>query len=200
MLEWNIEAYNRKFADTLASVSVNGQPPTWRYILRIDDYGGVRERDEEAFGEVACEADGLNHRETLLPPAEFHYKPIRCGVYGSSENNRHLYLILRRHVKSYKIGLHNEAYIISRFDRVTGEWRTVNHRARIDLDNPVDMEFTKDAAILKGLLVVTRNSLKYQNEEIGFVEGNKIILKDMAFSPLLTPLLENKWEIVNLQP
>lgn len=204
MYEWDLGAYARKFLGTKAHCSIGGAPPRWIHIGRFREEGGIVEDIEKnVLGEVLFEENGLQEL-TNLPKVQFFYTPIKCGFYRDLARDQFIYLVMRKHVKSWKIGFSHESFTITRFNKYLGDYLNVPTKCTIDLDSPITSSAKQGELKLNAVevfssgLMSRKKSLLLYDQEIGFMEGNKIILKDMAFSPLLKPLLENKWEIVDL--
>lgn len=198
MFEWDISSYQRKFSHSLALCRLEGEETKkWRVIGSIfEDTNVVCDNDGEPFAQVRCECEDLAKKTTKYPVIEFSYAPIKCGFYHALTSESVIFSIWRKHVKSYKIGLSSEAYNIK---CITASLMTLNasHANNIDMERPVTQNFL-DFNVINSSMLLRGNSLEFFGESLAFIQENKIVLKDSAFKPLLTPYLGDKWQIVNL--
>lgn len=197
-MEWDHSAYYRKFQQTLAYVQIGEAAPAWTWIGACSDnmlvYGDPR---RHPIGQFVCEITGgePSHSPSDYPVVQFFYQPILPGVYQSREaEDAPIYYLMKRHIKSYKIGLSDENFNVIKcwkghfeYDRVT---------RHIDLGNPVDSYMLGDNyEVFSRKVVRIGSTLWADGDSIGFMEGGSCMLRHPNFAPLLQPLLGAKWQI-----
>ena len=193
MFEWDQGSVNRKFAYTRAKVQIGDKPLQWLPIDEVSSDQLVYAPGLGIIGQTLYEYNGFEKFHKNTPVVSFEYAPIECGFYHHLSKASEFFCVVRKHVKSWKIGLASEGYNI--FHYPSGS--VVNHKAYIDLDRPFNASF-KDYAYLGNGLIKDRFQLKYLETPLGFIDKDKIVLNDQAFAPLVAPYLGDKWQIVSL--
>lgn len=193
MFEWDQGSVNRKFAHTRAKVQIGDKPPVWMPIDEVSSDQLVYSNGNGCIGQTLFEHNGFAKLHKSVPVVSFEYAPIECGFYHHLNKAGEFYCIVRKHVKSWKIGLSNEGYNI--FHYPTGD--LVSHKTNIDLDRPFNASFM-DYAYFGNGLIKDKNKLKYLETPLGFIDKDRIVLNDQAFAPLVAPYLGDKWQIVSL--
>lgn len=197
MREWDVASYNRKFAHSIANCGIGNEPPEWRCIHEISQEGAVFLRGEDdPVGQVVFECKGAPLLAEM-PIVEFNYTPIEAGMYAYKNSKDLFFILQRRHLKSFKIGLTSEGYEIFEIAPGGGVTRR-DYRAAIDLTKPLTQAKFKKHHILNSNLVVDGKTLRAYGTTIGFLDAGRAILKDPAFKPLVKPYLGDAWEIVDL--
>lgn len=192
MFEWDQGSANRKFAHTRAHVKIEDKDPQWLPIEEIGHDGIVYVYGMGAIGETPFEVNSFI-KNTKLKTVEFLYTPIECGFYHHLSKAGEFYCIVRKHVKSWKIGLSHEAYNIFHYPGGNGD----TYKSPIDMERPFNESFM-DFQYLGNGLIRDSFQLKYLETAIGFIDKDRIVLNDKHFGPLITPYLGDKWQIVNL--
>lgn len=194
MFEYDYNSAIRKFAATKAMVQVGGKPPEWRNIYKIDDLGCVWEKGvREAIGETLYEVNEYKKQTEKLPIVNFIYAPIICGFYQGA---RAIFKIERKHIKSWKVGLSNEAYSIKKLQY--GHFAETPYYDDFDLTNPLEVaKIDEGCEFLGGGLNRFHSSLKFLGTDLGFIDNDKLILKHKAFEPLIKSYVGEKWQILN---
>ena len=196
-MEWDHQAYYRKFNQTLAYAKVGNQEAKWHWIGAISDsnfiYGDPR---RPPIGQYLCQSDKghVHHDPDDYPIVQFFYQPIFSGAYRSKACEDQFYFLQKRHMKSYRIGCSDETFnVISclpdvfLFDRV---------RVDIDLSRPVTIPFLGGKCeVFSQHLVKIGTTLYTNGDSIGFMENGVCMVRNKNFVPLLKPLLEDKWQI-----
>lgn len=197
-MEWDHASYVRKFHQTIAYIQIGEGTPHWRWVGTITDSGLVHDNPRTApLGQIVTECQGgkILHDPEKYPVVQFFYKGIMPGVYASKDRFGMAYYLVKRHLKSYKIGLSDETFNIMQcatpgmYDRVTRD---------IDLDNRI-MSYVDGGMyeVFSPKVVRIGSNLFADGDNIGFMEGGTCVLRDKAFVPFIEPLLENKWQIAN---
>lgn len=148
--------------------------------------------DDSPKYEVLLQCKGYKKYHSV-PTAELLYVPIHVGAYRS-KSGRGVYYLSRRHQKSYKIGLSEETFNIQCltpnkvfFDRAKSD---------IDLSSPVYFtEEVKTYQVFSHRLVRVGTNLVADGETIGFMEGERCILRHKLFENFVRPFLGDKWQI-----
>jgi hypothetical protein len=195
MREWDLSSYQRKFSGTRAFCSIGGKPPEWKSIHSISAEGIVYDYETRTpIGEVISE--NQIEKFTPAPELEFIYQPIQCGFYLCGKS---IVSITRKHVRSWKIGLSNEGYNILRLPKnnMDAGMNVIPWYYNIDLSAPFIGKVDITTTIGNGVAIKNKE-LSIFNTTIGFVEGNRVVLKNKVFNPILAPYLGDKWQIVNL--
>jgi hypothetical protein len=199
MYEWDNAAYQRKFGESKCLCQIEGEEkPTWRNVYKIYESGEVYLLNQpKPAGEAVFECN-KGGKLTDLPTIEFFYAPIRSGVYGHLTDPNAFYLIKRNHVKSFKVGLGVHNYQILLFsEKANYHGIAVDHRQPINMNTHPIVGF-KNYHAISNCLVARENRLEAYGRDIGFVEGNRVVLNSPHFAPIIQPYLEDKWQIVNL--
>ena len=181
MKEWDVASVKRKFEFSYAYCSIDKGPPTWRYIGKITEVGILRTGKLEVF--VDTVRNELDHVPDL-PQIDFMYKPINLGWCHSAFGP---VLLLKTHMKSYKVGVSTETHYIPEL-LVPFE--------KMGLNPDQEAGPTKEFTIFNRFLWKNKNSLLFMNDEIGFMEGTKCFLNKPSFTALVKKSLGDTWQII----
>ena len=200
-MEWDVSAYTRKFLHTVSLVQIGDAEPEWRWIGGITDsqiiYGVSKARP---LGQLVTEcSDGKIHNPIeKYPIAQCLYRGLTTGAYRPKKHPTGiLYYLVKRHLKSYKIGLSDETFNVYHNIGSDGAYMLTRISDDIDLMNPVcKYEVGACWEVFTQKLVRMGTGLYADGEFIGFMEKGVCVLRHKNFTPLLQPILEDKWQIV----
>lgn len=198
-MEWDHAAYYRKFHQTLSFVQIGDEAPAWKWIGAVSDnglvYGDAR---RSPIGQYLrqCTGGEPDHFPGDYPIVQFLYQTIMPGAYQHRQDPDGVFYLMKRHVKSYKIGLSDETHnvILCRksmcgFDRIS-HW--------IDMDRPIESYVNCGKyEVFSRKLVRVNTTLFADGDSIGFMESGMCMLRHPNFVPLVQPWLEDKWQIVS---
>lgn len=199
MIEWDISALDRKFSKTLSCILIDGVEKEWVWIKYIGEDGWVYGAGGVPLGTFKTEDTNYDYTPDT-PKVEFLYKPIICGWYNSTTNfGKVFYNVTRRHCKSFKIGFSDDGYFIDRHDCRNGLVDTLPLIPDINLSSPVT-EYTEAGplTIFKPDLSMWKGTLQVYDYEVGMASGNKLLLVDKEFTPVVKKRLGETWQIVDL--
>lgn len=194
ILEWDWSCLERKFSKCVAHCTINDET-RWRWIQAIGEDGYVYAANGNIIGSWKTQMDG-QRAEDDFPLVEFHYTPVPVGW---CHTNQGVARILRNHMgKIYKVGIDFDGYSLFAI-RENG---LIDESARFYTRQfmPEMQVFNRtlgDFHIFSPFLWKKRESLMFYDEEIGFVEKFRCVLKSALFKPLVLPYMGDQWQIEN---
>lgn len=194
ILEWDWSCLERKFNKCVAHCTVEGETK-WRWIQAIEEDGVVFTTGSKILGAWRTEQDGVRCED--YPVVEFHYTPIPVGWMHTATG---IAMLFRRHMgKVFKVGIENEGYALmhlmadSGFEDSSARFYNLEFKPDMGVYNRT----LGNKHIFSPYLWANKSSLKYLNQEIGFVEDHKCFLLNESFTPLVKPYLGEQWQIVS---
>lgn len=195
-MEWDHAAYVRKFHQTMAFAKIGNTAPQWMWVAAIDDNYRIYENTRQnPIGQVVAQVcKGMpTNDEDKYPIIQLFYKTILPGAYWSRAGST-IYYLSRRHLKSYKIGLSDETFLVHKMTMDEDFGQRVDRD--INLDKPVT-EYTPFGVceVFSRKVVRIKSTLFADGDPIGFMEKGVCVLRHRNFEPLIHPLLGDKWQI-----
>jgi hypothetical protein len=195
-MEWDQGAYSRKFHQTLAFIQIGENLPSWSWVAAIADNLLVYDNPRgNPIGQVLCQCyKGEPQSDTdKYPIIQMFYKNILPGAYWAKDMD-HMYYLTKRHLKSYKIGLSDETFNVRIGNKNESNFSRVNKQ--INLDAPIDHYHNLGfCEVFTQKVVRIGTDLFADGDSIGFMENNVCMLRHKNFYPLISPLLEDRWQI-----
>lgn len=182
MKEWDVASVKRKFEMSYAYCSIGGNSPVWQWIGKISDIGLMKIKGQEVLADTTIQDFG---DPPPYPRIEFFYRPINLGWCYSKAGPA---LLLKTHMKSYKVGISMETHYIPELEE---------NFAQLGLNPDLGPQATDKFTIFNRFLWRNKNTLLFMQDEIGFMEGTKCFLNKPSFTKLVKESLGDMWQIIS---
>lgn len=197
MIEYDTDAYRRKWCGTTGMALVNGD------MLPVYYHDIVPREDKDGSIYAACIPHfdrnnlwGINKKGDCIGLIEPLYYPFEAGIY-LSKKQKGITIFERAHRKTFNVGLVPGSNVYLRSYDEKGN--PTKHPPLTDLDflDPLPSVKVKEdgAGYLDRRWWYNKNQLYYLGAQLGFKEGKRFIVSRQEYIPFLSPLLDRECQI-----